>query len=527
VNPALEEFFGNPETVLRLGVALRQTSTGLMELRTTLDSRVTSLVPAQWQGAAATAFQRHWEDRSDAIHQAAQTADRLSSAMETLGRSLATAKRLFQLAEQHAAANRLYITPMFVVLPFNPTDWGADAAIAWVQPEVTSAVTMAVTARAQANMELAVVGGASALGMLRDIGQSAIQWVGDALQLIQRAQNMSARLSMSRAMSDIGGVLDDMYVVGAGAWHGAGEIGKKLLGAMEFMGRFSEERQLIDPDGFDRDVKQLVTDVRNTPTSQIVRGTTKVGLDAALVVMTGGGGAAAETAVVKGAGETLVKGAGEAVVKDAAEVGLKDAAEVGARDAAETGARDAAEVGLKDAAETGARDAAETGARDAAETGARDAAETGARDAAETGASDAAGSGQGGNWFRDPAGNDVPRSWPNFEGGEIKPIGAYNKGLNQLNLREIAGNDALITYTNDGWVHMQVFGTDAATGAKVIIQEGSLGQITNLPALTPGTTGFGQAMEPLVLERVENVTGREFLRFGPGYTGPDVVPRPP
>ena len=494
MNPALEEFFGNPETVLRLGVALRQTSTGLMELRTTLDSRVASLVPAQWQGAAATAFQRHWEERSDAIHQAAQTADRLSSAMETLGHSLTTAKRLFQLAEQHATANRLYITPMFLVLPYNPTDWGADAAIAWVQPEVTSAVTMAVTARAQANMELAVVGGASALGMLRDIGQSAIQWVGDALQLIQRAQNMSARLSMSRAMSDIGGVLDDMYAVGAGAWHGAGEIGKKLLGAMEFMGRFSEERQLIDPDGFDRDVKQLVTDVRNTPTSQIVRGTTKVGLDAALVVMTGGGGAAAETAVVKGAGETLVKGAGEAVVKDAAEVGLRDAAEVGARDAAEVGARDAAE--------------------------------TGARDAAGAGARDAAGAGQGGNWFRDPAGNDVPRSWPNFEGGEIKPIGAYNKGLNQLNLREIAGNDALITYTNDGWVHMQVFGADA-TGAKVIIQEGSLGQITNLPALTPGTTGFGQAMEPLVLERVENVTGREFLRFGPGYTGPDVVPRPP
>src|SRR5215471_8526113 len=507
MNPALEQFFGTPETVLRLSAALRQTSTGLMELRTTLDTRVSSLVPAQWDGDAASAFKQHWEERSDAIHQAAQTADRLSSATQELGTSLATAKRLFQLAEQHAALNRCRIMPGFIVTPYNWSDMAAVAAVAWVQPEVASAVAMAVRARGQAELELALVGGSSALGMLRDIGQSAIQWVGEALQLLQRAQNMSARLSTSRAMTDFWGVMQDWKSVGVGAWQGAGEIGKKLLGAVEFMGRFSEERQLIDPEGFDRDMQQLVTDVRNTPTSQIVRGTTKVGLDIALVAATGGGGAAAETAAARAAGEALAKGAGETIVKDVAEVGVKDAAEVGVKEA---GAVETAELG---AGETGTVEAA--GAR-TTEVGAGEAGGTVTENTAATGAGNA--SGNVSNWFKDPAGNDVARTWPSVEGGEIKPINAYNKGLNQLNLRELPGNDTLITYTDDGWVHMQVFGTDA-TGTKVIIQEGSLGQITNLPPYTPGTTTFGQAMEPLVLDRVEQVTGQQFQRFPPGYTG--------
>ena len=507
MNPALEQFFGTPETVLRLSAALRQTSTGLMELRTTLDTRVSSLVPAQWEGDAASAFKQHWEERSDAIHQAAQTADRLSSATQELGGSLATAKRLFQLAEQHAALNRCRIMPGFIVMPYSWSDVAAVAAVGWVQPEVTSAVAMAVRARGQAEMELALVGGSSSLGMLRDIGQSAIQWVGEALQLLQRAQNMSARLSSSRAMTDFWGVMEDWKAVGVGAWQGAGEIGKKLMGAMEFMGRFSEERQLIDPEGFDRDMRQLVTDVKSTPTSQIVRGTTKVGLDIALVAATGGGGAAAETAAARGAGEALAKGAGETIVKDTVEVGVKDAAEVGVKEA---GALETAEVGAGEAA--GAR-STELGVGEATGTVTEN-----------TAASAGNASGSTTTWFKDPAGNDVARTWPSVEGGEIKPINAYNKGLNQLNLREIAGNDTLITYTDDGWVHMQVFGTDA-TGTKVIIQEGSLGQITNLPPYTPGTTTFGQAMEPLVLDRVEQVTGQQFQRFPPGYTGPDLVPR--
>ncbi|HXM58627.1 MAG TPA: WXG100 family type VII secretion target [Candidatus Dormibacteraeota bacterium] len=463
MNPALERFFGTPETVLRLATALQQVATTLMELRTAIDSRVSSLVPARWQGAAASAFQKHCEERSDAIHQAAQTADRLSSALQTLGTSLHTAKRLFQLAEQHAMENRLYITPAFVVLPINSADLASDAAVAWVQPEVWSAVTMANTARWQASMELSLVGGATSLGMLRDIGQGAIEWVGEAVHLLQRADNMMTRLSTRRALMDPGGALSDLGAVGVGAWHGAGEIGKKLLGAMEFMGRFSEERQLIDPDGFDRDVKQLVTDMNNTPTSQMVRGGTKLGLDGALVVATGGGGAAAESA--------LFKGAGEVVMKDAAVIGMKDAAEIGMKDAAEIGMKDAAEIGMKDGTEV------------------------------------------------------ATTTWPQIELGEIKPIASYEKGLLQLNGREALGNDALVTWTNDGWVQMQVFGTDA-TGTKVIIQEGSLGQITSLPQLPPGTTEYGLAMEPLVLDRIEQATGWDLMRFGRGYTGPDIVPKP-
>jgi uncharacterized protein YukE len=463
MNPALEQFFGTPETVLRLAAALQQVSATLMQLRTTLDSRVSSLVPAKWQGPAASAFQKHWEDRSDAVHQAAQTADRLSSALQTLGTSLQTAKRLFELAEQHAVANRLYITPAFVVLPINASDLASDAAVGWVQPEVWSAVTMANTARWQASIELSLAGGATSWGALKDIGQGAVQWVGEAVHLIQRADNMMTRLSTRRALTDPAGALGEVGTVGVGVWHGAGEIGKKLLGAMEFMGKFSEERQLMDPQGFDRDVKQLVTDVGNTPASQMVRGGTKLGLDAGLVLATGGGATAAESA--------LIKGGGEVIMKDAAVVGMKDAAEVGMKDAAVTGMEDAAVTGMKDGTEL------------------------------------------------------ASTTWPKVELGEIKPIASYEKGLIQLNGREALGNDALVTWTDDGWVHMQVFGTDAS-GTKVIIQEGSLGQITNLPPLPAGTAPYGLAMEPLVLDRVEQATGWNLTRFGPGYTGPDIVPKP-
>src|SRR5207253_3937916 len=129
----------------------------------------------------------------------------------------------------------------------------------------------------------------------------------------------------------------------------------------------------------------------NTPTSQMVRGGTKLGLDAALVIGTGGGAAAAETA--------LAKGAGEVMMKDAAVVGMKDAAEVGMKDAAVTGMEDAAVAGMKDGTEVAAT------------------------------------------------------TWPQVELGEIKPIASYEKGLIQLNGREALGNDALVTWTDDGWVH--------------------------------------------------------------------------
>jgi uncharacterized protein YukE len=140
MNPALEEFFGRPETVQRLAEALQQASSGLDQMRGTLDRRVTTLVPGRWQGDAASAFEGHWKKRSTSVTDAARTANLTSSALRTLASELRTAKTLFQRAEQQATANRCYITPAFVVLPYSPMDFGADAAAVWIQAEVTVAL---------------------------------------------------------------------------------------------------------------------------------------------------------------------------------------------------------------------------------------------------------------------------------------------------------------------------------------------------------------------------------------------------
>lgn len=120
-------------------------------------------------------------------------------------------------------------------------------------------------------------------------------------------------------------------------------------------------------------------------------------------------------------------------------------------------------------------------------------------------------------------GHNLP--WgPPPELGEIKPIRAYRKGLNQLNLRDAKGRDVLVTWTDDGRVHMQLFDTNAA-GTRVIIKEGWIGKVDVPTGIPPGTTQMGNAMEPRVLDLMERVTGWDLKRFGPGYTGPDVVPK--
>jgi len=112
---------------------------------------------------------------------------------------------------------------------------------------------------------------------------------------------------------------------------------------------------------------------------------------------------------------------------------------------------------------------------------------------------------------------------PRIELGEIKPIASYRQGLYQLNGRGAAGNDALVTFDNQGTVHMQVFGEDA-TATKRIIWEDDIGQVSPLPTAKPGTTQFGDQMEPLVRDMVQKSTGQEFQFKLPNAGGPDLVP---
>src|SRR5438552_1340309 len=106
------------EQLLATAGAFRRQQPVPTGLAGTLEGRVSSLVPGTWNGDAASAFRQHWQHRSTAVDQAAEQARQTSSAFEKLASQLSAAKSRFQMAEQQATANRLYITPAFVVLPY-------------------------------------------------------------------------------------------------------------------------------------------------------------------------------------------------------------------------------------------------------------------------------------------------------------------------------------------------------------------------------------------------------------------------
>lgn len=291
-NPALEAWFGTPETITRLATSLEHASTELMTVKRTLDAQVSTLVPGKWYGTAASAFQRNWQEQAAAVYDMAQMSERLSSAMRTLGSELHNAKYKFQLAEDHATANRLYISPWFIVLPYSWTDVGAEAAIPSVQTEVWTSVGMASAARAQAAVELAALSLPASFGALRDIGQGITQWIGGFVQLFGGLANVSARIAPIRSLTSPTSYLEDLQGMGATTLNAAGVAGRKVLRGMEIMGRLSAERAEIDPEGFQRDVAkatQRIQEALEQP-SAVIREGTKLTLDAGLVVATSGGG---------------------------------------------------------------------------------------------------------------------------------------------------------------------------------------------------------------------------------------------
>jgi hypothetical protein len=113
---------------------------------------------------------------------------------------------------------------------------------------------------------------------------------------------------------------------------------------------------------------------------------------------------------------------------------------------------------------------------------------------------------------------------PKIELGEIKPIKSYVAGLYQLNWRGARGNDALVTFDNEGNVHLQVFGDPKGTGVKKIIWEDNIGKVTPPPSVTPNTTEFGNQMEPLVRDLVSETMNQSFKAKPSNAPGPDLVP---
>jgi uncharacterized protein YukE len=313
-NPALEEFFGRPETIERLSDALRQAQTGLDELKGALDAEVSGLVPGSWNGQAASSFSQHWQQQSAMTAQVAQQTGWMSTAMRVLATELRAALSLFQAAEEAADANACYITPFYVVLPYSWWDLEAVAAMEFIQGMVAASMGMAEAARAQAYAELGVIWAEpGALGFLKDLGSGFVAGLEDLWQTVE----MAAKLSPQRAMVDPLGWWHDEVKYAKGMWQAVTHPGAVL--------------------------KKLV-DWEDWTNGHPGRAIGKLAPMAIITALTAGGGAAADGAVASG--EVAAEAGSEAAAMSVTE-------EVGA--ATVTGTEEAATETGAAAAETGAQ----------------------------------------------------------------------------------------------------------------------------------------------------------------------------
>jgi hypothetical protein len=249
LDAGLDGRFGDPESLLRLATVLEQVSEGLWTVRKGLDAQVAALVPSGWEGPAAAAFGKHWEERSEATRQAAELARRMQSVMSRLGRELGAAKRLFQTGERLATSNGMWIQDTgvgYVVVNPNPWGWAVQTA---AQDMVTTARAMANAAWLEARAELAI-DTLPILGGLKDIGLGLVRAVDDLARLGLGAAELGSRFSPSRLWADPKGALDDATSGVKAAGRTLANVGDKLWTVLQVTGDLSPEMAMADPERF-------------------------------------------------------------------------------------------------------------------------------------------------------------------------------------------------------------------------------------------------------------------------------------
>jgi hypothetical protein len=112
---------------------------------------------------------------------------------------------------------------------------------------------------------------------------------------------------------------------------------------------------------------------------------------------------------------------------------------------------------------------------------------------------------------------------PRIRRGEIKNVKSYRAALRQLASRpDVAGNTALALYDDAGNIHLQVFAKDPS-GVRRLTYDRPVGRVPVPAGLRPGTTPFGDAIEPLILQLLGRLTGQSFRPKRPNAGGPDIV----
>jgi hypothetical protein len=102
----------------------------------------------------------------------------------------------------------------------------------------------------------------------------------------------------------------------------------------------------------------------------------------------------------------------------------------------------------------------------------------------------------------------VPVQVPLIHSGKLISVRALREGVVSPP-RDNGGPDAIVVYDDRGNLHLRVFQPDPSGGLAVIYSQG-IGQVPAPSGIAPGTTRFGDALEPLILTRLSQLTGQLF-----------------
>ena len=112
--------FGDPESINGLVGVLDAIQAKTMGIHDDLDGRVVGLVPAQWQGSAASAFVDHWGREKASIFELIRACGRMARALDQLATDLDRANRLAEQAGATAATAGMSIDANGHTVPSNP-----------------------------------------------------------------------------------------------------------------------------------------------------------------------------------------------------------------------------------------------------------------------------------------------------------------------------------------------------------------------------------------------------------------------
>jgi hypothetical protein len=107
------------------------------------------------------------------------------------------------------------------------------------------------------------------------------------------------------------------------------------------------------------------------------------------------------------------------------------------------------------------------------------------------------------------ANTTVPVRVPSIHSGRIVSLREFREGFDSTPRRDEGRPQAIVVYDDQGNLHLQIFQRDRS-GRLAVVYSRHIGQVPTPPGIVPETSRFGDALEPLVLTRLSQLTGQLF-----------------